>query len=167
MALSCWSPVKKCRSTYPCKMTTTEREERDRKKREWTGSSEIKGKFTNWQVRILLPQMACVHVLRNRSGCSNQIFVQKTSLSVQTVQCGKTPKLFWRWVCTFCHQEHTRDKAWELNVQRWRGKRCHHLIEISRWWISQREGVELQDEAQELLIRFGLQDDRVTVEVRM
>ena len=41
------------------------------------------------------------------------------------------------------------------------------MIEISRWRVSQRERVEFQNEAQELLVRFCLQDDRVTVEIRM
>ena len=42
----------------------------------------------------LLPQMASMHVLGDWFSSGNRIFVTKTSLSVQTVQCGKTSKLF-------------------------------------------------------------------------
>ena len=62
--------------------------------KEEEGRKENKTTFTSGQARILLPKLICVHVLRNRSSGSNQIFVKKTGLSVQTVQCGKTPKLF-------------------------------------------------------------------------
>ena len=42
----------------------------------------------------LLPQMVSMHVFGDWFSSGNQIFVAKTSLSVQTVQCGKTSKLF-------------------------------------------------------------------------
>ena len=62
--------------------------------KEEEGREENKTTFTCGPAKILLPKLIRVHVLRNRSSGSNQIFVKKTGLSVQTVQCGKTPKLF-------------------------------------------------------------------------
>ena len=48
--------------------------------KEEEGRKENKTTFTSGQARILLPKLICVHVLRNRSSGSNQIFVKKNRL---------------------------------------------------------------------------------------
>ena len=52
-------------------------------------------------------------------------------------------------------------------MSRRRREGSHHLVQMSRWTISKREGGELDVEAQEFLIGFCFQDDRVAIEFGM
>ena len=99
----------------------------------WGGAAiAVPGEITWPRKAFFYHKWPGMHVLRNRPGSGDQIFVQETGLSVQSMQCSEASKLCGRGVSTFGYQKQARNEAGELDTKWRRRERGHHLIQVTR-----------------------------------